>query len=195
MQYIRTSEGFAALQNRDRALSSKQRQLLLLIGTSDFEKLSSAVKEKLCTSEVLGGLLSLGFIRKNQETTAVVEPIEKPKEVVNTPTLTEETQPAAIKTEPAPSIATPVAKDAEEYDIEFSFDNMKQMMVDALQKHCGLMGKAHIRYINGCTTILELKRSHMTVVTLLQESRMPQPEIRRLTKILQRFYQLSSETA
>lgn len=192
MQYIRTSEGFAALQNRDRALSSKQRQLLLMIGTSDFEKLSSAVKEKLCTSEVLGGLLSLGFIQRKE--TTIKSNVEQTS-ILPHPTPQQETTATSKPPEVVQPISSPpIAPDLEQYDIEFTFENMKILMVDALQKHCGLMGKAHIRYINGCTTILELKRSHMTVVTLLQESRMPQPEIRRLTKILQRFYELSIET-
>lgn len=181
MNYIRTDEAITALETRDRILSSKQRQLLILIGSKDFKKISEHAKEKICSSSVFEDLINLGFI-KTEKATTVAKPF--------TTNLTRKKSTEEVITPTSPTIQNHQNEDfSQQYNIELTFENMKQLMTETLIKRCGLMGRSHARHIENSQNLLELKRSHMTVVTLLQESNMPKAELLQFTKTLQRFYQ------
>ncbi|GAB3052135.1 hypothetical protein GCM10027155_18090 [Acinetobacter apis] len=193
MHYIKTPEGITALQTRDRILSTKQRQLLILIGCNEFEKLSDILKEKLCTSDLIESLLSLGFIKRdsfsNQSATPsqATEVVSKADvaEIINHVTAAEPEATPLVKEAIAP--AAPEVKTYD--DIEYSLDNMKSMISTALNTYCGLMARAHARNVSNCASVSELKRSHMISITLLQESNIPKSELLDLTKILKIFYE------
>ncbi|MBF7685470.1 hypothetical protein I2F17_06510 [Acinetobacter sp. B10A] len=219
MNYIRTTEAILALQNRDRILSAKQRQLLILIGSKDFNKLSAHAKEAMCSSDIFDSLIHLGFLKKDlpihadslnhaddssptnsvpKDAITIVQPAEESKiaqeSTENTPisrihvSTTEET-PAPLSSNSIPTQSTQEPVYEAYQNLALTFDNMKNLLTDTLNTHCGLMGKTHARKIESAQTVAELKRSHMTVITLLQESRMSKGELLQFTKVLQRFYQ------
>ena len=64
--YFKTDLGIQALKQRSFQLTARQRQLLLLIGTDDFKILSSALKQRLATPELIQQLEVLGLIFQNQ---------------------------------------------------------------------------------------------------------------------------------
>lgn len=199
MHYTKTPEGITALQTRDRILSTKQRQLLILIGGHEFEKLSDILKAKLCTSDVIDSLLSLGFIQKEQSShqnkiqtqaeevihrVAVADVIDEvfdaePQKNIVKETLLSSTVAPETTTEPF----TPPLD-----DIDYSLDHMKSLMAAALNKYCGLMARAHAQNISSCNSVSAFKRSHMISITLLQESNMPKSELTHLTQTLHQFY-------
>ncbi|MBF7688432.1 hypothetical protein [Acinetobacter rathckeae] len=201
MNYIRTAEAITALETRDRVLSAKQRQLLILIGSKDFNKLSDTAKEAMCSSEVFNSLIDLGFLTHNNHDAVSTPEPQKSSEIKEQDTLTPSKQTKTpitphVQSEPTIHNEAPVTiqvqpeESHEQYQqIELTFDNMKQLLIATLSQHCGLMGKTHAKKIENAQTVAELKRSHMTVITLLQESRMSQAELLQFTKALQRFYQ------
>lgn len=65
-QYLKTDLGIQALKQRSFQLNARQRQLLLLIGTDDFEILNSGLKKRLATPELIQQLEDLGLIFQNQ---------------------------------------------------------------------------------------------------------------------------------
>lgn len=64
--YIKTDLGMQVLKQRSFQLNARQRQLLLLIGTEDFRILSTTMKQRLATPEILKQLEELGLIFLNR---------------------------------------------------------------------------------------------------------------------------------
>ncbi|SDB99082.1 hypothetical protein [Acinetobacter boissieri] len=203
MNYIRTAEAITALQNRDRILSVKQRQLLILISSKDFNKFSDDAKQRMYSSDIFDSLIRLGFVKQNlpskQDHDESSQLDTFVQDTVTTPAQTAKeapTQQNEVQSVPMQATETPVQSvtepSYEQYQqIELTFDNMKHLLITTLGKYCGLMSRAHTKKIEMAQTVAELKRSHMTVITLLQESRMSQTELLQFTKALQRFYQQS----
>ena len=73
--YQKTALGLDALQQRHIPLNARQRRLLVLIGTEDFEQLADQFKQRIATPEILGQLIELGLIHSTQ-TAHVSSPIE-----------------------------------------------------------------------------------------------------------------------
>lgn len=65
-QYFKTDLGIQALKQRTVQLNARQRQLLLLIGTDDYEILNSGLKQRLATPELIQQLEQLGLIFQNK---------------------------------------------------------------------------------------------------------------------------------
>ena len=219
MYYIKTASGTDALQQRDRQLSAKQRQLLFLIGTTDFEKLPLSQQQRLSTPELVQSLMDLGFITTlNTQTTPITpEPKAMPtteKALFSNSTLTtsvpNESAPIESKTNttafmeqqpnqpsveqsaiPSPSIESePAVFDQTNTELlKLTLSDMQEMMVDTLQRHGGLLAKNLVQQIKQCATVHELKKCQMAWVTLLQETRLPAQQLHQHMKQLQLFYQ------
>ena len=170
--YQKTALGLDALQQRHIPLNARQRRLLVLIGTEDFEQLADQFKQRIATPEILQQLIELGLIHSTQ-TSHAPSPIQSepqpPTSVleisqnnVNPIYLDSTAQPP---TPPAPtqSPAPPLKA--------YSFEETRDLMMSLLQRYCGLMAKQLILQIQSATDLHSLKRCQMQWITTLQESR------------------------
>ena len=165
--YQKTALGLDALQQRHIPLNARQRRLLVLIGTEDFEQLADQFKQRIATPEILGQLIELGLIHSTQ-TSRVSSPIQSepqpPASVLEisqnnvNPIDLDSTAPT-----PAPSPAPPLKA--------YSFEETRDLMMSLLQRYCGLMAKQLILQIQSATDLHSLKRCQMQWITTLQESR------------------------
>ena len=167
--YQKTALGLDALQQRHIPLNARQRRLLVLIGTEDFEQLADQFKQRIATPEILGQLIELGLIHSTQ-TTHVSSPIEPLSESQPPASLLENSQnnvnPIDLDSTaptPAPSPAPPLKA--------YSFEETRDLMMSLLQRYCGLMAKQLILQIQSATDLHSLKRCQMQWITTLQESR------------------------
>ena len=170
--YQKTALGLDALQQRHIPLNARQRRLLVLIGTEDFEQLADQFKQRIATPEILEQLIELGLIHSTQ-TSHAPSPIQSepqpPTSVleisqnnVNPIYLDSTAQPP---TPPAPTqSAAPPLK-------AYSFEETRDLMMSLLQRYCGLMAKQLILQIQSATDLHSLKRCQMQWITTLQESR------------------------
>ncbi|MDD0802211.1 hypothetical protein F9230_12225 [Acinetobacter johnsonii] len=169
--YQKTALGLDALQQRHIPLNARQRRLLVLIGTEDFEQLADQFKQRIATPEILEQLIELGLIHSTQ-TAHVSSPIEPLSESasllknsqnsVNPIDLDSTAQPPSPPT-PTQSPAPPLKA--------YSFEETRDLMMSLLQRYCGLMAKQLILQIESATDLHSLKRCQMQWITTLQESR------------------------
>ena len=61
-QYHKTQLGLESLKQRSMDLNARQRRLLLLIGTEDFNLLNEQFKRRIASAELLQQLLDMGII-------------------------------------------------------------------------------------------------------------------------------------
>lgn len=167
--YQKTALGLDALQQRHIPLNARQRRLLVLIGTEDFEQLADQFKQRIATPEILEQLIELGLIHSTQ-TSRVSSPIQPSSEAQSSTSVLEISQnnvnPIDLdNTEPtpAPSLAPPLKA--------YSFEETRDLMMSLLQRYCGLMAKQLILQIQSATDLHSLKRCQMQWITTLQESR------------------------
>ena len=164
--YQKTALGLDALQQRHIPLNARQRRLLVLIGTEDFEQLADQFKQRIATPEILEQLIELGLIHSTQ-TSHAPSPIQSepqpPTSVLEisqnnvNPIDLDSTAPT-----PAPSPAPPLKA--------YSFEETRDLMMRLLQRYCGLMAKQLILQIQSATDLHSLKRCQMQWITTLQES-------------------------
>ena len=167
--YQKTALGLDALQQRHIPLNARQRRLLVLIGTEDFEQLADQFKQRIATPEILEQLIELGLIHSTQ-TSRVSSSIQPSSEAQSSTSVLENSQnnvnPIDLdNTEPtpAPSPAPPLKA--------YSFEETRDLMMSLLQRYCGLMAKQLILQIQSATDLHSLKRCQMQWITTLQESR------------------------
>ncbi|MHA3080462.1 hypothetical protein [Acinetobacter sp. ANC 5502] len=202
MYYVKTTAGQEALQQRSKQLSAKQRQLLFLMGTDDFDKLPAASRQRLFQPEVIDHLLELGFIINSTpetETETETETIAAAIPTVNvlSQVLQRYSQPRA-----KPTLAEEIAEEEQQAafkldmtpppdpDTALNFPAIKGLMIDTLRQYGGLLARGLIEKIDKCENTSELKRCHMAWVTLLQETRLPAKQLHSQVKHLQKFYHL-----
>lgn len=167
--YQKTALGLDALQQRHIPLNARQRRLLVLIGTEDFEQLADQFKQRIATPEILEQLIELGLIHSTQ-TSHAPSPIKPSSEAQSSTSVLENSQnnvnPIDLdNTEPtpAPSPAPPLKA--------YSFEETRDLMMSLLQRYCGLMAKQLILQIQSATDLHSLKHCQMQWITTLQESR------------------------
>jgi hypothetical protein len=167
--YQKTALGLDALQQRHIPLNARQRRLLVLIGTEDFEQLADQFKQRIATPEILGQLIELGLIHSTQ-TSRVSSSIQPSSEAQSSTSVLENSQnnvnPIDLDSKaqtPAPSPAPPLKA--------YSFEETRDLMMSLLQCYCGLMAKQLILQIQSATDLHSLKRCQMQWITTLQESR------------------------
>ena len=89
--YQKTALGLDALQQRHIPLNARQRRLLVLIGTEDFEQLADQFKQRIATPEILGQLIELGLIHSTQ-TSRVSSSIQPSSEAQSSTSVLENSQ-------------------------------------------------------------------------------------------------------
>lgn len=188
--FYKTELGFRTIKLRDLALNAKQRRLLLLIGTDDFNAMNSSMQNRFATPELIQQLLELGLIQTEatfspdldippitddaftapslQTTeiqTATNEPIESSTQTFvmpDTPSLILSNQEAHQEHRPETTTLRTHAS---------TLNELKDFMTQQLQQYCGLMAKLLIEKIHKTQHPAELKTCQMQWMTLLQESR------------------------
>ncbi|MEB3767208.1 hypothetical protein [Acinetobacter sp. MD2] len=183
MAYIKTTLGSTALAQRDPRLSSKQRQLLFLIGTEDFGKLAQHSQQRLFNAELIQSLEALGFIQSNNAASNTV--INRITESSNT-----EIQISQVETEDLTDVKEETKTVSVHFATQLELNDVQNMMITTLQQYSGLLAHSLIQQIQQCQNKAELKRYQMPWLTLLQETRLPAQELHLQMKQLQFFFQL-----
>lgn len=185
--YQKTTIGIQALRERNLNLNARQRRLLLLIGTHDFTLLNSHLKQKLATPELLQQLETMGLIihshlsnskqidtsQQNLMISSLLldQPLEEPLLILHI----EQSEPIkSIQKNASPNLENTPIKNIQ-FHSQFStlkFDEIRHLMINLLQQHCGLMAKQLIQKIKDSNTPKCLKRCQIQWLTTLQESKM-----------------------
>jgi hypothetical protein len=189
-QFHKTDLGIESLKQRSMNLNARQRRLLLLIGTDDFDLLSEQFKRRIAPPELLEQLLEMGLISRPaqqqiQETLApnnLNTEIETGLPLQSTQLKDHFAEPISISQS---SITDSSAQQpSHENEMQLSaeildFEQVKQLMVQLLQQHCGLMAKQLITRILQTTDLRSLKQCQIQWITILQESRIAPQELNR----------------
>jgi hypothetical protein len=167
--YQKTALGLDALQQRHIPLNARQRRLLVLIGTEDFEQLADQFKQRIATPEILEQLIELGLIHSTQ-TAHVSSPIQPSSEAQSSTSVLEISQNNVNPIDLDSTAQTPTQSPAPPLKA-YSFEETRDLMMSLLQRYCGLMAKQLILQIQSATDLHSLKRCQMQWITTLQESR------------------------
>ena len=197
-QYHKTDLGIASLKQRSMDLNARQRRLLLLIGTEDFNLLNEQFKHRIAPVELLEQLVEMGLIACSsveQIQTTVSSPVVNSEIETSLPTQTTHTEKfaepittTAAITPSISSIADPISQVTEsQNEIEMiiealDFEEVKQLMTHLLQQNCGLMAKQLTTRILQTQDLRSLKLCQMQWITTLQESRIPADELNQCLK-------------
>ena len=183
--FYKTELGFRTLKHRELDLNARQRRLLLLIGTEDFNTLNSMLKQRIADPELIQQLMALGLIQQQETAEAhapALQPDAEPQhEILSQPseiqtTLQAAPQPANRSPEQAADQhATHAAARSPESPAQpaeaLGFEDLKYFMIQHLQQYCGLMAKLLIEKIRQSEQLPQLKSCQMQWITQLQESR------------------------
>lgn len=185
--FYKTELGFRTLKLRDLPLNARQRRLLLLIGTEDFNTLNHTFQQRIAAPELLLQLIDLGLICQQNsvieiqisaselKTNAHDEILAQPSEIQTTRHLLslEALKTTVSPIDPSTHMQTPHADSPITTQLAeaLNFDDVKQLMIQPLQQYCGLMGKLLIEKIKRSEQLAQLKACQMQWITLLQESR------------------------
>lgn len=197
-QYHKTDLGIESLKQRSMDLNARQRRLLLLIGTEDFNLLNEQFKHRIAPAELLEQLVEMGLIACSsveQIQTMVSSPVVNSEIETSLPTQTTHTEKfaepittTAAITPSISSIADPISQVTEsQNEIEMiiealDFEEVKQLMTHLLQQNCGLMAKQLTTRILQTQDLRSLKLCQMQWITTLQESRIPADELNQCLK-------------
>ncbi|NCI77279.1 hypothetical protein [Acinetobacter kanungonis] len=205
IHYSKTQLGHDALKQRSLPLNARQRRLLVLIGTEDFESMNEIFKQRLAPPELIEQLSEMGLIMASsvkamaepeiQAVEPLAEPQNSPTPHSSNPVLTPTTEPnfqveipADPQTQAAllshdqivqPAVPEP-AEPAFEDLVALDFEDVKYLMAQLLQKYCGLMAKQLVMRIQGAEDLRSLKLCQMQWITQLQETRIPPKELNRI---------------
>lgn len=206
IHYSKTQLGHDALKQRSLPLNARQRRLLVLIGTEDFESMNEIFKQRLAPPELIEQLSEMGLImassiRSLAETettdqiqTTSLQTLHTAQQNAFTHGLTQETQQPiqSVITEPRPPAVrlseeqivqpnSPIEVEPKFEDlVALDFDDVKFLMAQLLQKYCGLMAKQLVLRIQSSEDIRSLKLCQMQWITQLQETRIPPKELNRI---------------
>jgi len=199
MRYSKTAKGLHVLQHRNVELNARQRRLLVLIGTEDFDLLTPQFKARIAPHDLLQQLCDIGLIeiQELETSNAAVGTESAPANnsvKASFPHFPESNIQTSI-TRPAPSadleapitttlVATPHVPDvpADIPYITLNQEQVRSLMLDSLKKYCGLLAKQHIQNIAQAPDVNALRVCQVQWLTLLQESRMPSQELNQLFK-------------
>ena len=184
MNFYKTNLGFQALKHRNSKLNAKQRRLLILIGTEDFNAMSPDSRGRIANVELLQQLIDLGLIQhhdaenlkdlsinhhSNHNAIGHAENLEITSKIQHLP-------PEKNHHSEVHNIVTVKSKkyihvEQQTTLEEMDFGALKTFMTQYLQKHCGLMSKLLIEKIRRAANADELKSCQMQWLTNMQESR------------------------
>lgn len=172
--FYKTELGFRTLKHRELDLNARQRRLLLLIGTEDFNTLNSMLKQRIADPELIQQLMALGLIQQQETAEPQHEILSQPSEIQTT--LQAAPQPASRSPEQAAdqhnAHAAARSPESPAQPAEaLGFEDLKHFMIQHLQQYCGLMAKLLIEKIRQSEQLPQLKSCQMQWITQLQESR------------------------
>ncbi len=204
MHFYKTQRGVEVLQNRSIPLTARQRRLLVLIGSKDFDLLHERLKQQLAPAELLEQLCEMDLIVPAHTSIISNSPHQTGIEVdtkinlahseiyrpLNSPL------PVPCVTENRKNLLVPIEELQENSSIEtnpdnqphlpepqaLSFEDLKYLMMESLQKYCGLMAKQQIQHILQVQDVRSLKMCQIQWITSLQESRLPPQELNYILK-------------
>lgn len=186
MQFYKTQRGIEVLQDRSVPLTARQRRLLVLIGSKDFDLLNDGLKQQLAPAELLEQLCELNLIA--QADTKIDLAHSEIRRSLNASL-------AAPSITPDLSLSAPIAEPQENSSTEtppeqqfinrserqaLSFEDLKYLMMDTLQKYCGLMARQQIQHILQVKDLRSLKLCQMQWITSLQESRLAPQDLNHI---------------
>lgn len=183
--FFKTELGQNALQQRDTALTARQRRLLLLIDHEDFQELDHGYRERIAPTELVQQLIDMGLLAHQP-----LEPIEieEVQEVIQPP---ESNVSPSIEVSPVPETPIEVAPtpspsiEPEVIALEkLPFVEIQQVMIQTLTTYCGLMARPLIQKIQMIKNLQQLKACQMQWITFLQESRIPRAQLNQTLKLI-----------
>ena len=197
-QYYKTQLGLDTLKNRTLKLNARQRRLLLLIGTEDFQRMNDLSKLALAPQEILIQLTEMGLIH-HPVSNSIIALHEKQALVDIIPDIGIETkliEATIVNTQSCSNndisltIHSPIRSEYSEIFVALSFDEIKQVMQLRLQRYCGLMAKQLIHRIDLTQSVSELKLCQMQWITALQETRISPIELNQTMQQINQSLQL-----
>ena len=187
--YYKTAQGHTALENRQFNLNVRQRRLLLLIGTEDFNKLSDQFRQKIASPELLEQLEAMGLIQSQTFSSSITT--SKPEANIpssSSSTVSRQNEVAniqdAINHPTRPSQEYRVSDDLIQHQqVEITpmaimaFDEIKTLMAETLSRYCGLLARQLLEQIKNASNVKQLKICQMQWITHLQETRIPPQQL------------------
>lgn len=193
-QYYKTDLGIESLKQRSMNLNARQRRLLLLIGTEDFDLLNEQFKQRIASPELLEQLINLGLIADDApshvNSSRILKSLESASEIThpnqlikkNQENMTDAIITHRVNDNLSPEIQADLSITDTHHSLEIQlhtlgFDEVKQLMAQLLQQNCGLMAKQLINRILQASDLAQLKLCQMQWITALQESRISSKEL------------------
>ena len=193
-QYYKTDLGIESLKQRSMNLNARQRRLLLLIGTEDFDLLNEQFKQRIASPELLEQLINLGLIADDApshvNSSSILNSFESASEIThpnqsikkNQENMTDAIITHRVNDNLSPEIQADLSITDTHHPLEIQlhtlgFDEVKQLMAQLLQQNCGLMAKQLINRILQASDLAQLKLCQMQWITALQESRISSNEL------------------
>lgn len=175
--YIKTPLGVSAVKERNTHLSARQRRLLILIGTADFELMNKHLKERLAEPQLVDQLLQMKLIKATSGASASSVNLIAAKKM-HASTLVDRTKYLQAKQpkdflQMVEQFAEPARDTTKKEQLVklLDLDGIKQLMISSLQEYCGLMARLLIDNITETKDQQRLKACLMQWLTLLQETR------------------------
>lgn len=181
--FFKTELGQSALQQRNIALTARQRRLLLLIDHDDFKDLDKDYKERIAPSELVKQLIDMGLLAEQETRSNKVEAKENDSFIQEEIIETENTKAIDIAhTKEISEVKTPASETIELEKLPFI--EIQQVMIQTLTTFCGLMARPLIQKIQSIKTVQQLKACQMQWITSLQESRIPPTQLNQTLKLI-----------
>nr|WP_278397022.1 hypothetical protein [Acinetobacter venetianus] len=181
--FFKTELGQSALQQRNIALTARQRRLLLLIDHDDFKDLDKDYKERIAPSELVKQLIDMGLLAEQETRSNKVEAKENDSFIQEEIVKAENTKTIDIAhTEEISEVKIPASETIELEKLPFI--EIQQVMIQTLTTFCGLMARPLIQKIQSIKTVQQLKACQMQWITSLQESRIPPAQLNQTLKLI-----------
>ena len=194
--FFKTELGQNALQQRNIALTARQRRLLLLIDHEDFKELEPNYKERIAPSELVQQLIDMGLLAQQTASASNISPsveesrhqtvakVESPTSIetkietitmpVTAPTFEPKVDAIPVLSETVEVVEAPIEK--------LAFVEIQQIMIQTLTTYCGLMARPLVQKIQSIKSLQQLKACQMQWITSLQESRIPPMQLNQTLK-------------
>lgn len=194
--FFKTELGQNALQQRNIALTARQRRLLLLIDHEDFKELDPNYKERIAPSELVQQLIDMGLLAQQTASASNISPsveesrhqtvakVESPTSIetkietitmpVTAPTFEPKVDAIPVLSETVEVVEAPIEK--------LVFVEIQQIMIQTLTTYCGLMARPLVQKIQSIKSLQQLKACQMQWITSLQESRIPPMQLNQTLK-------------
>ena len=181
--FFKTELGQNALQQRNIALTARQRRLLLLIDHDDFKDLDKDYKERIAPTELVQQLIDMGLLAEQETRSNRVE--TKENHSFSQEEIIEAENTTAIDMAHTKEISEVKTPASETIELEkLPFIEIQQVMIQTLTTFCGLMARPLIQKIQSIKTVQQLKACQMQWITSLQESRIPPAQLNQTLKLI-----------